>query len=328
MYHLREFAQASLLGASLLAGSLGSVTASRAEDAPNGGKPVVTCTSTSIEGLFHQLIPILGLRELGYTVDMPKTLSVPLVHQSVATGDCAFAVDEWVPLHNSFYEQIAGQTKRLGPTITGAAQGYLVDKATADKYGIKSLEQFKDPKVAALFDSNGNGKADLAGANPGWGAEKVINFELDKIGLHDTIDHNQGEYSVLIADTLAKFKRGEPVFFYTWTPNWTIAEMKAGEQTVWLSVDPASCPPEQNCGSSTTGFPLNDIYILANSDFLTANPSAEKFLASVRIPLDDINAENLLIQHGESKEADVVRHAEEWVKAHRAEFDAWLKAAK
>ena len=133
---------------------------------------------------------------------------------------------------------------------------------------------------------------------------------------------------MLFADTLAKFKRGEPVFFYTWTPNWTIAEMKAGEQTVWLSVDPASCPPEQNCGSSTTGFPLNDIYILANSDFLAANPSAEKFLASVRIPLDDINAENLLIQHGESKEADVVRHAEEWVKAHRAEFDAWLKAAK
>ena len=29
----------------------------------NGGKAVVTCTSTSIEGLFHQMIPILGLRE-------------------------------------------------------------------------------------------------------------------------------------------------------------------------------------------------------------------------------------------------------------------------
>lgn len=315
-----------------LAASLGllALTAlgAAAQDAPNGGKPVVTCTSTSIEGLFHQMIPILGLRELGYTVEMPKTLSVPLVHQSISTGDCIFAVDEWVPLHNSFFEPIKDTTKRLGPTITGAAQGYLIDKATADKYGITSLEQFKDPKIAALFDSNGNGKADLAGANPGWGAEKVINHELDAIGLRDTIDHNQGEYSVLIADTLARFKRGEPVFFYTWTPNWTIAEMKAGEATTWLTVDAKFCPPEQACDASTTGFPLNDIATLANLEFLNTNPSAEKFLSAVRIPLEDINAENLLIQHGEATEADVVRHAEEWVAKNRTQFDSWLAAAK
>jgi len=317
---------ALLLGTALLVGHVGSLPTA-AKDAPNGGKPVVTCTSTSIEGLFHQMIPILGLRELGYTVDMPKTLSVPLVHQSIATGDCAFAVDEWVPLHNSFFKPISGQTKRLGPTIVGAAQGYLIDKATADKHGIKSLEQFKDPAIAALFASNEKGKAQLAGANPGWGAEKVINFELDKIGLRDTIDHKQGEYSVLIADTLAKFKRHEPVFFYTWTPNWTIAEMKAGESTVWLTVDPKFCPPEQSCGASTTGLPLHDITTLANRAFLDANPSAAKFLDSVRIPLEDINAENLLIKHGESKEADVIHHAEEWVKKNRGQFDEWLKAA-
>jgi glycine betaine/proline transport system substrate-binding protein len=294
----------------------------------NDGKPVVTCTSTSIEGLFHQMIPILGLRELGYTVEMPRTLAVPLVHQSIALGDCDYAVDEWVPLHDSFYQAVAAQTTRLGPTITGALQGYLIDKATADAHKITSLEQFKDPAIAALFDTNGNGKADLAGANPGWGSEKVINHEISAIGLKDTVDHNQGEYSVLISDVVARFKSGKPVFFYTWTPNWTTAEMKPGEETVWLTVDPKYCSADQSCGKSTSGFPVNDIMILANNDFLKRNPSAKAFLSAVRIPLEDINAENQLIHKGQSSENQVIGHAEKWIADHRTQFDAWLKQAR
>src|SRR5262249_8681342 len=142
--------------------------------------------------------------------------------------------------------------------------------------------------------------------------------------LRDTVDHDQGEYSAIIADTVARFKRGEPVFFYTWTPNWTIAEMKAGEQTTWLKVDPKDCPPKQNCGDSTTGFSLNNIAILANNDFLEKNPAAKAFLDAVRIPIADINAENLLVFHGQDKEDDVKRHAQDWIAKHQGEFDSWV----
>ena len=52
---------------------------------------------------------------------------------------------------------------KLGPFSEGALQGYLIDKKTRDKYGIKSIEQLKDPKLAKLFDIDGDGKADLTG---------------------------------------------------------------------------------------------------------------------------------------------------------------------
>ncbi|OLT68771.1 hypothetical protein BI334_30540 [Moorena producens 3L] len=32
-------------------------------------------------------------------------------------------------------------------------------------------EQLKNPKIAKLFDSDGDGKANLTGCNPGWGME-------------------------------------------------------------------------------------------------------------------------------------------------------------
>lgn len=55
---------------------------------------------------------------------------------------------------------------RQGTYVSGAAQGYLIDKKTADKYKITNIAQLKDPKFAALFDADGNGKADLAGVTP------------------------------------------------------------------------------------------------------------------------------------------------------------------
>ncbi len=297
-----------------------------AQDELNGGKPVVACTTTSIEGLFFQTIPAEGLRELGYTVDRPRVLSVPLLYQALANGDCDIAVDGVFPSHDTFFEPVASGVTRLGPTIEVQQQGYLIDRATADKHSITSLEQFKDPEIAALFDTDGNGKANLAGANPGWGAEKTINSHLDAIGLRDTVDHDQGEYSVLIADTFARFSRGEPVFWYTWTPNWTTSAMGAGTDTIWLTVGAEYCTG--SCDGSTTGFPINSVWTLANSDFLERNPQAKVFLSEVKIPPEDIDAQNVLIWKGENTEADVLRHVEGWFEANGSVVEEWLNPAK
>src|SRR5262249_10747398 len=76
---------------------------------------------------------------------------------------------------------------------------------------------------------------------------------------------------------------------------------EARVDTVWLTVDKQYCLTP--CGSSTTGFPLNDIYILANKEFMDKNPAAKGFLQAVQIPISDLNAENLLMQNGHDKDA-------------------------
>ncbi|MFP1591885.1 hypothetical protein ACLB1M_20810 [Escherichia coli] len=37
-----------------------------------------------------------------------------------------------------------------GVFVNGAAQGYLIDKKTADQYKITNIAQLKDPKIAKL----------------------------------------------------------------------------------------------------------------------------------------------------------------------------------
>jgi hypothetical protein len=131
----------------------------------------------------------------------------------------------------------------------GALQGYLIDKKTADQYQITHIDQLKDPKLAKLFDTNGDGKADLAGWQSGWGCEKVIEHQLDAFKLRDAVTHNQGSYSAIIADTITRFKKGEPVLYYTWTPYWVSGVMVPGKDVVWLQVPFSSLPGERKgCG--------------------------------------------------------------------------------
>ncbi|MBA2042113.1 glycine betaine/L-proline ABC transporter substrate-binding protein ProX, partial [Escherichia coli] len=153
--------------------------------------------------------------------------------------------------------------------VNGAAQGYLIDKKTADQYKITNIAQLKDPKIAKLFDTNGDGKADLTGCNPGWGCEGAINHQLAAYELTNTVTHNQGNYAAMMADTISRYKEGKPVFYYTWTPYWVSNELKPGKDVVWLQVPFSALPGDKNADTklpngANYGFPVSTMHIVAN----------------------------------------------------------------
>ncbi len=49
----------------------------------------------------------------------------------------------------------------------------------------------------------------------GWGCEAVINHQNTAFDLSDTVTANMGNYSAMVADTLARFKQGKPILYYT-----------------------------------------------------------------------------------------------------------------
>lgn len=300
---------------------------------PGEGVDVTWCYTAEVNELVYQRIPMIGLERLGYNVaNPPNTLSVPLAYEATSTGDCDAGGFNWSPLQDSFYEPVKDKTTQVGKILQGALQGYLIDKKTADEYGITNIDQLKDPEIAKLFDKDGNGKADLYGAEPGWGAEKWINYQLDKFGLTDSIDHKQGGYWVLIADAISRYQNGEPVLFYAFTPGWALAKMIPGKDVVWLDVPFNACPENPDCDTSTPdghngGWGLNDINILANTEFLEKNPAAKRFLEQVTVPIEFVNTENLWISEGQNTDKDVERHANEWIAENQELFDSWIEEA-
>ncbi len=167
----------------LAVGALSLVAAGAAQaDAtlPGKGTTVQPIQSSIAEEAFQTILVSKALEKLGYTVKAPQETEYATGHVALANGDATFMATHWDPLHADFYRNAGGDDKlwRQGTYVRNSLQGYLIDKKTADQYKITHISQLSDPALAKLFDTNGDGKADLTGCNPGWGCELVIEHQL------------------------------------------------------------------------------------------------------------------------------------------------------
>jgi len=260
----------SALTAFAAVGALLGAQTALADNMMPGKGVVVQPGQDNVDGEnFQTIIVIKALEALGYDVKPVQNAKYPALHIAIANGDVTFMADHWNPLHQSFFEKAGGESKlsRTGNYLPGCAQGYLIDKKTAEKYNITNIGQLTDPKIAKLFDANDDGKADLAGCVPGWGCERVIEHQMGAFNLRNTVTHNQGEYSAIIAETITRYKEGKPILYYTWTPYWVSGVLVPGKDVTWLEV-PKSAHPD---GADTTlpngknyGFKINTQMIVAN----------------------------------------------------------------
>ena len=292
-------------------------------------------------GWFQAEVYRILLQRLGFEVDGPVTMENPEFYAAVAAGEVDMWPNGWFPLHDPYLD--VGLLEPVGTQVDdGALQGYFVDVATAESFGITDLGDLADPDVAALFDTDGDGLADLVGCEVGWSCARIIDHHLEAYGLAETVEHVQGAYSPLISETVDRYRAGQPVLFYTWTPNWTVGELVPGEDVLWLETPFPSLPEDQAAFLDRTaipgvpgcrndpchvGWPPNDIRVVANSAFLNAHLSVRRLLEQVVIPLADISAQNALMVEDEGDPEDIRRHAEQWVTANEALVRRWIDSA-
>ena len=279
-------------------------------------------------GYFQAEVYKQALEKMGYKVTEPKAMKPSVFYVAAAAGDLDLWVNGWFGTHDTYIKEAKGKVKAVGNVMSkGGLQGYLIDKKSADKYGIKTVMDIK--KHAKQFDSNGDGKADMVACPPGWGCEKQITKHFAELGLGDFINPVQADYSASMADAIAKFKNGKSVLFYTWTPNWTVGALELGKDIVWIEV-PYSQTKAVKVANATKskinmGFGADDIRPAANVDFLKANPKVEKMLKKASIPLADVAAQNMKMNAGEKSERAIKKHANAWIKANQSTFDSWIK---
>jgi glycine betaine/proline transport system substrate-binding protein len=312
---------------------------------PGKGVTVKPARATWNTGFFQEALVRRGLETLGYEVKPPKDLQNPIFYKSVSLGDVDYWTNGWFPNHNSqlpknFYEK----ADTYGYIVkAGGLQGYLVSKKEVEKYNIQSLDDFKREEVKKAFDNNGDGKAELTACPPGWGCENVIAHHMDVYDLKDHINPVKAAYEAGMASALGAYKSGEPIFFYTWAPNWTIFKLKPGKDVMWINV-PKIVPKESQKPAEERmtvsgiegavsdpiklGFVVSDIRIVANKTFIEKNAAAKKFFEVVTLPLIDINEQNTRMNEGEKSQKDIERHVDEWIAKNQAKWDGWLEQAR
>lgn len=324
-----------------------AASAAQPTDAPPDDQTIRLARATWTTGWFQAEVYKDLLQELGYTVVGPEPIDQDAFFTTeLPQGSFDLWANGWFPNndHRLRTPGIQGTITPLGSQMRGGGlQGYFIDQATATEHSITNLEALADPEIAALFDQDGNGKADLIGCAQDWVCHAVIEHQLDAFGLRETVEHLRDDYDMRMLDAFDRYQLGEAILFYTWTPNWPLGALVPGEDVVWLEVPFPSLPerlagqedftivPElAGCASDpcSTGFPVNDIRVVANTAFLERHPDVRRLLELVAIPLDDVTAQNATMFFGEDSAEDIERQAEDWIRANRTQVDAWQAAAR
>ena len=288
------------------------------------------------------------IEELGYEVSDPaeNTRDPNGFYPALATGQFDLWVNGWFPLHDIYLEGelVTGQSVDLpiepvgSQVASGALQGYMIDKATADANGITSMSQLADSSVARAFDIDGNGRADLMGCPKGWACNLVIDSHIAELDWGANVEQRTDAYNDQLAAVEERVAAGEPVLFYAWTPNWTYQALPSGQDVVWLQ-SPALPDDEgttmvaglPGCAADpcNLGWPINSIQAVANTDFLDDNPQIRSLLEQVKIPLDDISSQNAsMAADREYSEEQIRADAAKWIADNRETVDGWLATAR
>lgn len=287
--------------------------------------------------------------ELGYEVSelAERTYPPETAYPLLGRGELDLWANGWFPLHEPFLEQerVTGQRvpypiEPVGTLVpAGAVQGYLIDRESAEELGITSMGDLARPEIAAMFDHDGDGRADLYGCDVGWGCHGTITEHLEQHAWGDTVEQVSGVYRDLLEEVRQRIDAGQPTLFYTWTPNWTVAVLEPGVDVVWLEVPalagedpPPSVSGLEGCAGPDPcqlGWEVNDIRSVANTGFLDAHPPIRRLLEVVEIPVDDLAEQHArMVAEEPYPEDQIERDAATWIDQNRDLVDRWLRAAR
>lgn len=311
---------------------------------PGSGRTIRYSQSNALGATYiSDQVAIAALEKLGYQIKV-TVLAPAAFLQGASQGDMDMSTSINFPQSQVPYQRVERQLALVGDgsIIGGGVNGYMVDKKTAEAHKLMGIDALKDPKIAALFDTDRSGKATLINCDPGWSCGDVVEFQLKTFGLADTIRSVRGKYEALMGETFSRYRAGEPVLFYGWSPGWVVDTLRPGRDVVWLPtpfealpqgvVAPkgalvagvVGCAGGQDPCRMTIG--AWNYQSIVNRQFLADNPAVRRLVEQFRFPLSTwIEWEGTISKT--KNDRDIKKAAETWIANNQAQFDGWVKEA-
>lgn len=283
------FALVAVLVLSLTAGC--SSTSQPADDAQDKGTVEIGYVNWAECIAVSNLWKVL-LEDQGYQVDL-TSLDVAPLFVGLSSGDLDVFMDAWLPItHETYWNEYKDSLEDYGIWYQESAKiGVTVPQYVT----IDSIEQMKDE--AAKFDSK------IIGIDPGAGIMKASVKANESYGLGFEVV--QGSEMAMMAAMEKAYAKNEWIAITGWSPHWMFAKY----DLKYLD------DPKGDYGEA------EEIHILANKDFSTAQPEVAAMLKKFKMSDAQIGSLEALITDG----MEPIDAAKQWIGDNQEAVDAWIK---
>ena len=231
----------------------------------------------------------------------------------------------------------AGTIMNIGVNTPDSQQAFYVDKTTADKYNLKSVEDMKDPKIAALFkDPEDPSKGRMTSCISGWTCYTVNLVKQKEYGLDKFYTNfDPGSGGALDAAIAGAFAKKKPIFTYYWAPTGLMGKVdlvrltepkfnkKCWDDMSAVVEDIKANGPDAykpSCACEYRDMALTKSVL---TDWAKAHPEETKFLKKYTVPTATVN--KMLAFYEDESDGDMELTAKQFLKTESM-WKKWVPA--
>ena len=287
-------------------------------------------TWTGAQAIAHLLGAVVEMRIGGKVEMVPGNNATIFQAMDQGKGDIDVHPDVWLPNQESFtkkYVDGAGSVTLSSNPYQGN-QGFCVSKDFAKANNITDIADLGRPDVAALMDSDENGKGEMWIGAPGWASANVNEVKVRDYGLLDFIEPIRAEESVKTARIKDSIAKGEGYAFYCYKPHavWYMFDVEmltepTYDPAKYVMVQPSDDADWYEKSEVATKDALKEVQIAWSKSLGDRSPAIAEFFGRFSLTADDVSNFAFEISGQGRDPAEVAR---EWVKANPERVDAWL----
>ncbi|OSQ50892.1 ABC transporter substrate-binding protein [Marivita geojedonensis] len=285
---------------------------------------------TGAQAIAHLLGAVVEMRIGGQVEYVPGTNATIFQAMDQGEGDIDVHPDVWLPNQESFTKKYVDEagTVTLSSNAYEGNQGFCVSKDFGEANNITDIADLGRPDVAALMDSDGNGKGEMWIGAPGWASANVNEVKVRDYGLMDFIEPIRAEEAVKTARIKDSIAKSEGYAFYCYTPHavWYMFDvMMLTEPTYdpakYVMVQPSDDPDWFTKSNVATKDALKQVQIAWSNSLEERSPAIYEFFQRFELNADDVSSFAYEIS---GKGRDPAEVAREWVEANPERVDSWL----
>ena len=287
-------------------------------------------TWTGAQAIAHLLGAVVEMRIGGKVEMVPGNNATIFQAMDQGKGDIDVHPDVWLPNQESFtkkYVDGAGSVTLSSNPYQGN-QGFCVSKDFAKANNITDIADLGRPDVAALMDSDGNGKGEMWIGAPGWASANVNEVKVRDYGLLDFIEPIHAEESVKTARIKDSIAKGEGYAFYCYKPHavWYMFDVEmltepTYDPAKYVMVQPSDDADWYEKSEVATKDALKEVQIAWSKSLGDRSPAIAEFFGRFSLTADDVSNFAFEISGQGRDPAEVAR---EWIEANPERVDAWL----